>query len=92
MGRPGRQKRLERITVLLSGAASNFKPTIKYRVDDTTSWTTATTGNNSRRVSVGGLGVDFYTLQVQVLLDDDTGNDEDIRIEAISVLYSVGDV
>ena len=92
MGRPGKQKRLEQIAVLLDDRASDFKPTIKYRVDDATSWTTAVVGNNSRRVSVGGLGVDFYTLQLQVLLDDDTAGNKDIRIEAVSVIYSVGDV
>lgn len=92
MGRPGREKRLERITVLLDDHAASFKPTIYYRVNDATTWTSAVAGSNSRRVSVGSLGVDFYTLQVKVLLDDDTGNNEDIRLEGISVLYSVGDV
>ena len=29
---------------------------------------------------------------LQILLDDDTGNNEDIRLEAISVIYSVGDI
>jgi hypothetical protein len=92
MGRPGKEKRLERLTVLVDDHASGFKPTIKYRTDDATSWTTAVAGNNSRRVSVGSLGVNFYTLQLQILLDDDTGSNEDIRLEALSVIYSIGDV
>jgi hypothetical protein len=37
MGNPGREKRLNRITVLLDGRASDFQGTIKYRTDDTTS-------------------------------------------------------
>jgi hypothetical protein len=91
MNAPGRQKRLESLTVLLNDAASNFKPIIKYRTDDSTSWTTAVTGNNSRRVTVADLAVTFYTLQIRVDLDDDTASNKDFRIDAISALYSIGD-
>jgi len=89
MGHPGEEKRLERLTVVLDGAASDFKVVVKYRVNDTTSWTTATTGNNTRVVSVGSLGVEFYTLQIRVDLDDDTGGHEDVRITGISAIYTV---
>jgi len=89
---PGRQKRLLRLTVLLDGAAVDFDVIIKYRTDDTAAWTTAVTSDDTTRVTVDiTTAVTFYTLQVRVDLDDDTGNDEDIRIGAVSVLYSVPD-
>ena len=85
---PGRTKRLERITAILSGADTDFKVILKYRTDDTTGWTTASTANNTRIATVGALGVSFYTLQVRVDLDDDSGNDNDIRLESLSVIYT----
>jgi hypothetical protein len=89
MNLSGRPKRLESITVLLDGAATDFKPIIKYRTDEATSWTTATTGNGTRRVTATGIDETFYTLQIQIELDDDTGNNEDIRIDTISAIYNV---
>ena len=92
MGSPGLQKRLLRLTVLLDGAAEDFFTIIKYRVDDTTAWTTAVTSDDTRRATFDIItDVRFYTLQLRVDLDDDTGNDEDIRIGAVSVVYSVSD-
>jgi hypothetical protein len=85
---PGRQKRLERLTVITDAAAADFDVIIKYRTDDNASWTTAKTQDSTQIVSVGSLGVDFYTLQVRIELDDDTGNNEDIAIEALSVIYT----
>jgi hypothetical protein len=87
---PGEQKRLNHITVLLDRAASDFKIVVKYRTDDNTSWTTATTANNTTRAAATNLDVAFYTLQLRVDLDDDTGNDEDIRITTVSVTYTAG--
>lgn len=91
MHHPGVEKRLLRVTVMLDDLADGFKINIKYRVNDETSWTTAESAlNNSRRAVADGLSVSFYTLQLQVELDDDTGNDEDIRIVAVSIIYSIG--
>ena len=60
-------------------------------MDDETNWTLATTGNNTRRVSIDNLGVGFYTLQIRVDLDDDTqAQDQDTRILALSAIYSEG--
>ncbi len=87
-GSPHKQKRLEAITVDLDGKATNFNIIIKYRTDDTTSWTTATTATNTRRAHIGSLGVSFYTLQVRVDLDDNSGNDYDIRINALTITYT----
>jgi hypothetical protein len=89
MGQPGRPKRLEAITVQLTDAATDFDILIKYRIDDATSWTTAATDTNTMRATSGTIGSDFYTLQIRIDLDDDTSNNEDIRIESVSVLYSI---
>jgi hypothetical protein len=90
MDHPGLQKRLSRITVLLDGAATDFKVVIKYRTDDNTTWTTATTGNNTRRAVASDIATHFYTLQLRIELDDDTGaGNQDIRILAVSVTYSI---
>jgi hypothetical protein len=88
---PGKVKRLERLTAILDGAADGFKCILKYRTDDSSTWTTALTQNNSRRASVGDLGITFYTLQLRIELDDDTGNNEDIGLQGLSVIYTVDD-
>jgi hypothetical protein len=91
-GRPALPKRLERVTVSLDSAASDFKVVIKYRVDDETSWTTETTQNNTRRAAVTDLGVSFYRLQLRIELDDDTsGGNQDIRITSVSALYAISE-
>jgi len=90
MDHPGFQKRLDRIVVLLNGAATDFKIVIKYRTDDTSSWTTTATANNTRRALADNLSTHFYTLQLRIELDDDTGaGNQDIRILAVSVIYSI---
>lgn len=89
MGHPNKVKRLERISALLDGRASDFKVLLKYRVDDTAGWTTAATGNNTHRASVEDIGTEFYRIQLRVDLDDDSGGDQDIAIESISCLYVV---
>ncbi len=92
MGHPGRQKRLLRVTVLLDGAADDFLVPVSYRIDDTAAWTLAVTGEDTQRVSVDiETAVTFYTVQLKVALDDDTGNDEDIKIAAVSIVYSIPD-
>lgn len=89
MGNPGKEKRLESITALLNDHNTDFKIVIKYRVNDATSWTTASTANGTRRANISDLGVSFYTLQLRIDLDDNTTNGrEDNRIEAISVRYT----
>lgn len=88
MDRPGREKRLEQITVVLDGAVTDFKVVVKYRTDDNTSWTTATTGNNTTVVRATALGVAFYKVQLKIELDDDTDGQHDIRIAGISVIYT----
>jgi hypothetical protein len=91
MGHPGTQKVLHRLTVLLDEAVEDFNVVIKYRVNDATTWTTATTKSETKRVTVDDLGVSFYTLEVRVDLDDDTGaGDQDVRILALSAVYSEG--
>ena len=89
MGYPGKEKRLDRLTVHLDGAVADFDVIIKYRTEENTSWTTALTEAASRLVTIGDLGVSFHALQIRVDLDDDTGNDCDYRINAISVTYTI---
>ena len=89
MGHPGRQKRLSQIAAWLSDAAAGFGCKIEYRTDDTAAWTDAGTDSNTRRAVVSDLSDHFYALQLKLTLDDDTGNDEDIRIEALSVIYTI---
>jgi hypothetical protein len=81
---PGRLKRLEQLTVVTDSNVSDFKVHIYYRTDDTASWTLATTGNNTQVIRATGLDVDFYKLQIKVLLDDDSGGNCDVRISAIN--------
>jgi len=88
MGHPGTQKVLHRLTVLLDEATADFKVVVKYRVNDATSWTTATTGNNTKRVTTDDMGVSFYTLEIRIDLDDDSGKDVAVRILGMSAVYS----
>lgn len=87
-GSPGRQKRLEQLTVILDSATTDFKTVIKYRTDDSTDWTTATTSNGTRIARATALGVSFYTLQLRIDLDDDSGLNCDHRIAAINALVT----
>jgi hypothetical protein len=90
MGQPGRLKTLHSITALLDGQAEDFFVKLYYRVDDATSWTQAgSTQDETIMPSAEDLDVEFYIIQIKVELDDDTGDDEDIALEKISVLYSV---
>jgi hypothetical protein len=91
MGHPGKEKRLERITALLDGAASDVTITLKYRTDDTASWTTAGTATDSKRASVGSLAVSFYTIQLRVEIAESSGDAEDIGLQTLSVIYTVDD-
>ena len=76
-------------------AAASFGCKIEYRTDDTAPWTDAGTESNTLRASVNDLTDSFYTVQLRITLDDDTGNDEDIRVaadlrgDAISVIYTI---
>ncbi len=89
MGRPGKEKRLSRIVVFLSANVASFACKIEYRVNDTAAWTTGGTSTNTQRAIVDSLSTSFYALQLKITLDDDSGNNEDIRIEGLSVIYSV---
>lgn len=91
MGFPGKQKRLNRITVLLSAAATDFKIILKYRTDDTAAYTTAATVNGSQRASIDLTGVTFYALQLRIDLDDDSGTNANIKIDSISVTYTIAE-
>ena len=44
---------------------------------------------NARHVIQKNIGADFYALQIRVDIDDNTGNNCDYRINAISVTYSI---
>ncbi len=90
MGHPGLQKLLNRIVVLLDAKATDFKVVVKYRIDDTAAWTTATTANDTQRAISSDIATHFYTLQLRIELDDDTGaGDQDIRILSTSVVYTI---
>jgi hypothetical protein len=83
---PGRQKRINRLTALLSDAHADVTITLEYRTDDATSWTTATSAANSRRVSVDLDDVQAYTMQVRLTLTD-TG-DHAVDLLDLEVDYS----
>jgi len=93
MGSPGKEKYLNSITVLLDGAAASFAPEIYYRVNNATAWTTGTTTANTYRANVENLKTSFYTLQLKVVLHDDnaSGSKQDIRIDSLSVRYSIAE-
>ena len=40
-------------------------------------------------MSVSALGIDFHVLQLRIDIDDDSGNDADYRINAVSIIYTV---
>jgi hypothetical protein len=89
MGKPGQLKRLNTITVILDGETANFDVIVKYRLDNAPDWTTAITQDDNRIVKTADLKTNFYLLQIRVDLDDDTGANQDIGIQAISVDYSI---
>jgi len=92
MDSPGKEKRLEAFTVVLSDKATSFTIRPYYRLNPGDSWTALTTATNDHLATDTDLGISFYTIQFKVTLDDDTGNNEDIRIESISAIYAMGDL
>jgi len=93
MGSPGKEKYLNSITVLLTAANANVEPEIYYRVNGASDWTTATTTANVTRANTENLKTSFFTLQVRVIIDDNnaSGSKQDIRIDALSVRYSIAE-
>ena len=91
MSHPARSKRLEKIFITLSDKAASFQTVVKYRKNDETSWTTIDTQANTTMFTKSDLGIHYYKIQFQITLDDNTGNNEDIRIDAISAIYTLGD-
>jgi hypothetical protein len=85
-GAPGRQKRINRLTAVLSAAHADVTITLAYRIDDTTSWTTATSTSNARRVSIDLNDVQAYTIQVRLTLTD-TG-DHTINLLDLEIDYT----
>jgi len=93
MGFPGKEKYLNSITVLLTAANANVEPEVYYRVNGATDWTTATTTANVTRANAENLKTSFFTLQVRVIIDDNntTASKQDIRIDTMSVRYSIAE-
>ena len=89
MDHPGREKLLHRITLMLDDSLASFQAIVKYRVNDATSWTSAKTTAASRRIVTADLNTSFYNLQIRAEIDDNTGNNKDYRIAALSALYTV---
>ena len=88
-GSPGRLKRLNRITALVSDNYGDAYTDIRIKTDDDSSWTAlATFQDNSNRIAVDS-SIQFYTLQVRVDLDDDSETNLDYGIDAISIVYSI---
>ena len=88
-GQPGRVKRLDRIAAIVSGAHPQFTVTVKYRVDDATTWTTAGSSSDTRLVAADVMGVEFYTVQVRIEVADASGSHLDYAVEDVSVVYTL---
>jgi len=87
---PGQLKRLNKITVLMDGATTNYKVVVSHRIDDTAAWTTDLTTSNTLIPSITfPTTTVFYLLQVRVAIDDDSGSNLDHRILDIAVDYSI---
>ena len=91
MSHPGKRKRLDVITVITNANDADLDIIIKYRADDTAAWTTALTSTNTTVNQATEIGTWFTTMQIRVDIDDDSGDDMDVRIEAISVIYTIDD-
>jgi hypothetical protein len=89
MGHPGKDKRLNSITVLLDGkCGSNSTYTLKYRFDDTAAWSTAGTATSTRKIEVTDIGGTFQQMQVRVVLAGPAATD-DRAIERLSIVYTI---
>ena len=84
----GREKRLEEINVYVDTAAADLYVKIHYKTDDG-AYTQAVSTANATHVTIGSLGVDFYRLKIKIEIDDNTGTNKDIGIEALSVIYTL---
>lgn len=89
MDRPTVRKHLSHLACVVSDAKADFKVKIEYRTESG-AWTTAVETENSRHVVATDIGLDFYLLQLRVTFTDDSGNDEDVKLESIAATYSYG--
>ena len=90
-GRPGRLKRLNRITVHLDTADPDLDVILKYRINDTDAWTTAATCTDTRTAAADPKDIEFWRVQLRVDLDDDSGHSLDVGIDLLSILYAVNE-
>ena len=88
-GHPAKKKRIDRIQAHLDTKDADLDIIIKYRIDDSTAWTTAATCTNTRIASTDPTGVEFTRLQIRIDIDDDSGDNIDVGIDLLSCLYSV---
>lgn len=87
---PGIKKNIINLTATISAALENFNVIIEYRTDDQTEWTTAVTADNTQLILSPQLNLECYHIQMRVTFSDLTGTTPDIRLEAISIVYSIG--
>ena len=90
MGSPAREKRLARICAQLDRKATDLKVGIAYAVNGGAYNAVAET-NNATRACRDTLSDSFYTLKLKITINDDTGNNQDVNIDALSVIYTIGD-
>jgi hypothetical protein len=88
-GQPGRRKNLHALIALISDDVPDFDVSIYYRTDYAANWTLATAADDTRRVAAENLATEFYLLQIRVLFDDNTSENQDVTLDSISALYSI---
>ena len=88
MDRPGRLKRLNRLTAHIQGHCTGATITISYKADGATSWTQAVATANSEYILADNIAQDFYRLQVKVAIADTSATPQDVRLDSLSVRYT----
>jgi len=92
MGYPGRQKRLNRVTVLFNDAASvTAKCKVDYTLDQGANWTQLQAAASGAIRVEPTKPIHFYTLQLRLTFTDTGTHTANIAPEAISITYSIAD-
>jgi hypothetical protein len=88
MDKPGRLKRLHRLTAHVQDHASAVTVTISYKLDDDSSWTQAAATANADRIVADNLALDFYRLKLKLAIADTGDTPTDTRIDSLSARYT----
>ena len=88
MDKPGRLKRLNRLTAHIQNHCPGATVTLSYKADGAAAWTQAQATADSEVILADNIAQDFYRLQVKVAIADTSATPQDVRLDSLSVRFT----